>query len=93
MLRAAELKITLGTDSLASNDTLSILAEMTLLQERFDVPVEELVKWGTFNGAEFLGIEDRFGSFEPGKYPGINLLSYKEEDGKVILINKIKRLF
>ncbi|SMC79788.1 amidohydrolase family protein [Pedobacter nyackensis] len=93
MLRAADLKITLGTDSLASNDALSILSEMTLLQERFDVPVEELVKWGTFNGAEFLGIADRFGSFEPGKHPGINLLGFKEENGKVVLNNKIKRLF
>src|SRR5690606_1202900 len=55
MMRKADLKITLGTDSLASNDRLSILSEINLLQERFDVPTEELLKWATFNGAEFLG--------------------------------------
>ena len=92
MLRAAGLRITLGTDSLASNDGLSILSEMNLLQKRFNVPVEELLKWATFNGAEFLGIEERFGSFENGKQPGINLVDFTEEDGKVILGNAVKRI-
>lgn len=92
MLRAAGLRITLGTDSLASNDGLSILSEMNLLQERFDVPVEELLKWATFNGAEFLGIEERFGTFEVGKRPGINLVDFTEKEGKVILGNAVKRI-
>ncbi|WEK19724.1 MAG: amidohydrolase family protein [Candidatus Pedobacter colombiensis] len=93
MMRAAGLRITLGTDSLASNDGLSILAEMNLLQERFDVPTEELLKWGTLNGAEFLEIDRRFGSFELGKQPGINLIEFAERDGKVILGDVVKRLF
>lgn len=92
MLCAAGLRITLGTDSLASNDGLSILSEMNLLQERFDVPVEELLKWATFNGAEFLGIEERFGTFEVGKRPGINLVDFTEKEGKVILGNAVKRI-
>lgn len=92
MLRAAGLRITLGTDSLASNDGLSILSEMNLLQERFDVPVEELLKWATLNGAEFLGIEERFGTFEVGKRPGINLVDFTEKEGKVILGNAVKRI-
>lgn len=91
-LRAAGLRITLGTDSLASNDGLSILSEMNLLQERFDVPVEELLKWATFNGAEFLGIEERFGSFEIGKQPGINLVEFTEKEGKVFLGKAVKRI-
>ncbi|SDJ30197.1 Cytosine/adenosine deaminase [Pedobacter sp. ok626] len=93
MMRAAGLRITLGTDSLASNDSLSILSEMNLLQERFDVPTEELLKWATFNGAEFLEIDRRFGSFELGKQPGINLVEFTEKSGKVILGDMVKRLF
>lgn len=93
MMRKADLKITLGTDSLASNDRLSILSEINLLQERFDVPTEELLKWATFNGAEFLGIAERFGSFEPGKEPGINLVDFTEVAGKVVLGKQVNRLF
>nr|WP_121270633.1 amidohydrolase family protein [Pedobacter schmidteae] len=93
MMRKAGIKITLGTDSLASNDGLSILSEMNVLQERFDVPVEELLRWATFNGAEFLEIAQRFGSFEEGKQPGVNLIDFTEKDGKVILGNKVRRLF
>lgn len=93
MLRNADLRITLGTDSLASNDGLSILSEMNLLQERFDIPTEELLKWATFNGAEFLEIEPRFGSFERGKQPGINLVDFTERNGEVILGAHVTRLF
>lgn len=93
MLRRAGLKLTIGTDSLASNDELNILLEMNLLQKHFDVPVEELLKWATFNGAEFLGIEQRFGSLEEGKQPGINLIDFSESKGKVVLGTKVQRLF
>jgi len=92
-MRKENLRITLGTDSLASNDGLSILSEMNLLQERFNVPTEELLKWATFNGAEFLEIESRFGSFEPGKQPGINLVDFTEQNGEVVLGETVKRLF
>lgn len=93
MMRRENLRITLGTDSLASNNVLCILSEMTLLQSSFDVPTEELLKWGTFNGAEFLGIEANFGSFEPGKQPGINVVEFTEDNGEIRLGRKVKRLF
>ncbi|MFT6166140.1 MAG: cytosine/adenosine deaminase-related metal-dependent hydrolase [Vicingaceae bacterium] len=67
------VKCTLGTDSLASNDTLSIWEEIQTIQHHFpQIPLETLVKWGTLNGAEFLGIENEFGSFEKGKTAAIN---------------------
>ncbi|WP_316840623.1 amidohydrolase family protein [Pedobacter gandavensis] len=88
----AELKITLGTDSLASNDQLSIVEEMKTLQEHFQLPLAQLLPWATINGAEFLGIEDRFGSLEAGKTPGINLLEYVDKDGEMWITGKIKRL-
>lgn len=93
MLRSAGLKITLGTDSLASNTGLSILAEMLTLQDNFEVPVGELVRWATLNGAEFLGITERFGSLEAGKKPGINVLDFSEDGGRIVLTGKMKRLY
>lgn len=75
MLSKAELKITLGTDSLASNHRLSILAEMKTLQEKFNVDFDRLLKWATLNGASFLGIDNQYGSLEKGKRPGINLVA------------------
>lgn len=88
----AGVKITLGTDSLASNDQLSIVAEMKTLQEHFKISLTELLNWATINGAEFLGVGDRFGSFTPGKTPGINLLEFVDKDGEMWITGKIKRL-
>jgi len=93
MLRSAGAKITLGTDSLASNTGLSIFAEMLCLQDNFEIPAEELIRWATGNGAEFLGIGDRYGSLEPGRRPGINLLDFKELNGKVVLGREMRRLY
>ncbi|MHC1708703.1 MAG: amidohydrolase family protein [Bacteroidales bacterium] len=68
-------RITLGTDSLASNETLSILEEMKTLQKYFpNTELEALIQWATLNGAEFLGISDWAGSFKKGNRPGINLI-------------------
>ncbi|MBE9599614.1 amidohydrolase family protein [Pedobacter sp. MC2016-24] len=93
LLKDAGLKITLGTDSLASNDQLSIFAEMKTLQAHFQIPTEELLRWATWNGAEFLGLEAQFGAFEKGKRPGVNLIDFTEKDGAIVLGDWIKRLF
>jgi aminodeoxyfutalosine deaminase len=69
-------KMTLGTDSLASNSVLSIWDEiMTIHQHYPAIQLEQLIKWATLNGAESLNITDKFGSFTVGKSPGVNLLS------------------
>ena len=76
MFRNEDLKICIGTDSLASNHELSVLSELITLQMNFpDLTLDELFAWATLNGAKALQIDDRFGSFEPGKKPGINLIS------------------
>ncbi|WP_295650815.1 amidohydrolase family protein [uncultured Mucilaginibacter sp.] len=68
--------ITLGTDSLASNHKLCLLNEMRVLQDSFnDIDLERLIEWGTINGAKYLGIDADKGSIEPGKTPGLNLIS------------------
>ncbi|MEI6575860.1 MAG: amidohydrolase family protein [Bacteroidota bacterium] len=68
-------KITLGTDSLASNHQLSILSEMKTLQQFYpDVETSELIQWATQNGAKLLGMDSWAGSFDVGKKPGVNLI-------------------
>lgn len=67
--------IALGTDSLASNTQLSILEEMKTIQRSFpDISLEQLIKWGTLNGADALNVDSEYGSLEQGKKPGINLI-------------------
>lgn len=84
LLLTKNAKITIGTDSLASNHALSILDELITIQKAFpQISFETLLQWGTLNGAEFLGIDHEFGSFEKGKKPGINLIT---EEYKVIKI-------
>lgn len=65
-------RLTVGTDSLASNDALSILSEIkTLLRAFPKLTFEEILRWATLNGAEFMGKSSALGSFEKGKSPGV----------------------
>lgn len=78
LLREARCNIILGTDSLASNDELSILSEIKTLKNHFPhLQLKELLQWATSNGAAALNISDRFGSFEKGKKPGVILIGNK----------------
>jgi aminodeoxyfutalosine deaminase len=75
LFRKKKCKITIGTDSLASNHQLSVLEEIKTIQQHFPhIPLTELLKWSTLNGAEFLGLEQKLGSFVKGKQPGIVLM-------------------
>ena len=85
----AQAKMTIGTDSLASNDTLSILEEMKTIQSY--VSLELLMEWACKNGAEFLGL-DKLGTFQKGKMPGINYINHII-DGKLTADSKVKKLF
>jgi cytosine/adenosine deaminase-related metal-dependent hydrolase len=92
LLRKAGCAITLGTDSLASNYGLSILSEMKMIQDDFpEIPLQELLVWGTANGARALHIGDRFGSFTKGKQPGVLLLR-KLEAGRISGQTTVTRL-
>ncbi len=67
-----EHAVTIGTDSLASNGSLSVLEELKLIIEHSpEISLETGMRWATLNGAEFLGIDKQFGSFEKGKKPGV----------------------
>ncbi|MBS7566051.1 amidohydrolase family protein [Mucilaginibacter sp. Bleaf8] len=84
--------ITLGTDSLASNSSLSILSEMQTIQQHFpSLGIGKLLEWATINGARFLKMDDDLGTLEPGKTPGLNLITGL--DGlKITPETKVKRL-
>ncbi|HKI88774.1 MAG TPA: amidohydrolase family protein [Draconibacterium sp.] len=94
LFREEKLNICLGTDSLASNHQLSVLAEMITLQKHFpELSLEELVQWATINGARALKIENRYGSLETGKKPGINLIAGIDfKKMKLTGQSKVKRL-
>lgn len=73
-------KCTIGTDSLASNWSLSILDELkTISKKNTTIHLEILIKWATFNGAEFLEF-DNLGSIEKGKIPKLNLIKNVDLD-------------
>lgn len=66
--------VTIGTDSLASNWSLSILDEIKTITKHYpQIPLQTLLTWATKNGAEFLGM-NQLGTLEKGKKPGLNLL-------------------
>ena len=71
MLDEMGVSIALGTDSLASARTLSMVDNMRLLG---DVPLERLLTYATINGAKALGIDATKGSIAVGKCPGLAII-------------------
>ncbi|MCS6849874.1 MAG: amidohydrolase family protein, partial [Gemmataceae bacterium] len=62
------VRIALGTDSLASSPSLSVLDEVRYLFRRgLHVAPATLLRWATLSGAEALGWQEETGSLEPGK--------------------------
>lgn len=75
VMSAENCNIVIGTDSLSSNSSLSILEELKTIQLHFpSFSLETLIGWATINGAKSLGDEKQTGSIEPGKKPGLILL-------------------
>jgi aminodeoxyfutalosine deaminase len=66
-LRALGFNVCLGTDSLASNDNLSLFAEMRAFQTAFpSISAEEILRMATVNSARALGQENALGSICSG---------------------------
>jgi len=63
-----DINVCIGTDSLASNDSLSVLDELRFLRSNdATISNEQLMKMGTIAGARALGWSEYVGSLEPGK--------------------------
>lgn len=71
MLRDMGARIAVGTDSLASARSLSMIDNLRQLGDIAPTPLNELLTWATLNGAIALGIDVEKGSFEVGKRPGV----------------------
>ncbi|HEX4515311.1 MAG TPA: amidohydrolase family protein [Polyangiaceae bacterium] len=70
-VREAGIEPALGTDSLASNASLDVLAEAKALADRFPtIPAWELLKLSTWNGARALGRAD-LGRIAEGSTPSL----------------------
>jgi aminodeoxyfutalosine deaminase len=81
----ANAQITLGTDSLASNHKLCIWNEIKTIRTYFPtISLEQLLQWGTLNGASYLGISGKYGSLEKGKVPGLNWIENPEDSNSVV---------
>jgi aminodeoxyfutalosine deaminase len=75
LLMTENCDIVIGTDSLSSNDSLSILNELKILQQEYPATtLQELIKFATLNGARALGADDTFGAIRPGMKPGLVLI-------------------
>ncbi|HDR52044.1 MAG TPA: amidohydrolase [Mariniphaga anaerophila] len=94
LFQKEKMNICLGTDSLASNHALSVLQEMITLQHNFpEISLRDLVEWGCWNGAQALGLTGLFGSLDPGKKPGVNLITGVDlQRLKLTGKSKVKRL-
>jgi len=74
MMRDAGLEPALGTDSLASNASLDVLAEARALHDRFPgIPARDLLQMATWNGARVLKRPD-LGRIAKGSKPGLALV-------------------
>lgn len=92
----AGANIVLGTDSLASNDSLNILSEIQLLHAHYpEVSIENMLHWATGAGADALQLSEQFGRLIPESSPGIlHIPEWQSEDSipKVYSINRIDTL-
>jgi aminodeoxyfutalosine deaminase len=89
----AGARITIGTDSLASNDSLSVLDELKIIaQAAPEIPTTTLLTWATKNGADFLNIAQTLGTFERGKKPGVNLISGLDKNLRMCAATQVARM-
>jgi cytosine/adenosine deaminase-related metal-dependent hydrolase len=76
------VRVCLGTDSLASNPDLDILAEARFVHAKYpDFPADQLLKMVTLAGAEALGWADECGSLSPGKSADLVTVPLPDRDG------------
>ncbi len=85
LFRTGRLPLCLGTDSLASNYSLSVFEEMKTLHLNFpEIPFEELLSWGCHNGAMALKLDHLVGTLVTGKKPGIVLITGTDPEKPVL---------
>jgi len=80
---ARGVRLALGTDSLASNPDLDVLAEARFVHAKHgDVAGDVLLRMVTLSGAEALGWADETGSLTPGKSADLAVLPLPNEESR-----------
>jgi cytosine/adenosine deaminase-related metal-dependent hydrolase len=80
-MMASGFRVALGTDSLASNPDLNVLAEARFLHEQFpEVPGATLLRMATLSGAEAMGWQQEIGSLMAGKSADFVVLTLPNAD-------------
>ncbi len=77
----AGVNVALGTDSLASNESLDMLRELRLLRMSFpNLPADECFRMATENGARALGLADKAGRLRAGAWADFAVFETKERE-------------
>lgn len=71
LLRDMKAPIAIGSDSLASARSLSLIDNLRLIE---NTPLEELLSWATIGGAKAIGMDDELGTIAIGKRPGLVII-------------------
>jgi aminodeoxyfutalosine deaminase len=80
-LHSLGFNICLGTDSLASNENLSLFAEMRAFQKKFSsLSPEVILQMVTINPARALGQENALGKIRPGGYADLLAVPFSSGD-------------
>jgi cytosine/adenosine deaminase-related metal-dependent hydrolase len=86
----AGIPAALGTDSLASNGSLDVLAEAKLLADRFpNVPKWHLIRMATHHGARALARPD-LGRIAPGTKPGLYFVEGHADDPAAFVLDHLE---
>ncbi|MGZ3648930.1 MAG: amidohydrolase [Syntrophales bacterium] len=80
------IAVGLGTDGSASNNDLDMFREMgttaklhkVIQMDSTVMDAKTVLKMATINGAKSLGLEDRIGSIEPGKFADVIIVDMKK---------------
>ena len=81
LLKDRGINIALGTDSLASNDTLSILDEMKFIRSSYpEIEPNYIFRMGTIAGAVALQMDDHIGQLHPGYYADVAVIDFQSTD-------------
>ena len=84
------VNVALGTDSLASNDSLSVLDEMRFLfGSRKDLKAVEIFRMATLNGATALGFGSALGRLRRGYWADMTILRLTDDPGPKNLVSQI----
>jgi len=84
LLRSKNTTIVVGTDSYASNWSLNMLDELKMIHKHNpSISLFEMLSWITINGARALQMEDKLGSIEIGKKPGLTLIHNVSATGQL----------